>query len=48
MVFEAGGYVLDSEGKRFSQTFEMNRRMSFIAARDEALARTLYDAFTRQ
>ncbi|MHA2424323.1 MAG: inositol monophosphatase family protein [Candidatus Thorarchaeota archaeon] len=45
MVFEAGGYVLDSNGRRFCQSFDMHKRMSFVAARDEKLARSLHHAF---
>ena len=45
MVFEAGGYVLDATGVRFCQSFDMNKRMSFVAARDENLARSLHNAF---
>ncbi|MHA1908868.1 MAG: inositol monophosphatase family protein [Candidatus Thorarchaeota archaeon] len=45
MVFEAGGFVLDSDGTRFCNSFDMNERMSFIAARDETLARSLFDVF---
>ncbi|MFW9848432.1 MAG: inositol monophosphatase family protein [Candidatus Thorarchaeota archaeon] len=47
MVFEAGGYVLDINGNRFSQSFDMNRRMSFVAARDEKLAQKLLYEFNR-
>lgn len=45
MVLEAGGYVLDSKGTRFCQSFDINKRMSFIAARDESLSRFLLKAF---
>ena len=45
MVLEAGGFVLNSEGKRFSQSFDISKRMSFVAAKDEALARDLLRAF---
>lgn len=45
MVFEAGGYVVNSEGTKFCQSFDMNTRMSFIAARDESLARNLLESF---
>jgi myo-inositol-1(or 4)-monophosphatase len=45
MVFEAGGYVLNAGGNRFCQSFDMNKRMSFVAARNEELARSLHNAF---
>ncbi|MDF1539583.1 MAG: hypothetical protein P1Q69_11850 [Candidatus Thorarchaeota archaeon] len=47
MVCEAGGYVVNSEGNRFRQSFDMDTRMSFIAARDESLARELLKSFSR-
>ncbi|MFW9848433.1 MAG: inositol monophosphatase family protein [Candidatus Thorarchaeota archaeon] len=45
MVSSAGGYVLDLNGSRFCQSFDMYKRMSFIAARDENLARALHNTF---
>jgi len=45
MVFEAGGFVLDSHGNRFNQDFDMNKRMSFVAASSESLARSILRAF---
>lgn len=45
MVSEAGGYVLNMHGTRFKQSFDMQQRMSFIAASNENLARTLLHNF---
>ncbi len=45
MVFEAGGYVVDASGHRFLQDFDINRRMSFVAASTEMLARSILNAF---
>ncbi len=45
MVFEAGGFVIDRSGNRFKQDFDMNKRMSFVAASNETLARGLLHAF---
>ncbi|MFW9919388.1 MAG: inositol monophosphatase family protein [Candidatus Thorarchaeota archaeon] len=45
MVFEAGGYVLDATGIRFLQDFDMNKRMSFVAASNERIARSILGAF---
>jgi len=47
MVFEAGGYVVNSEGNKFCQSFDIDTRMSFIAARNESLARDLLKAFNK-
>lgn len=45
MVFEAGGYVLEENGSRFSLPVKPDTRMSFIAANNESLARTLLASF---
>lgn len=45
MVVEAGGYVLDAEGNRFKQSFDMERRMSFVAASNQELAEHILKAF---
>jgi myo-inositol-1(or 4)-monophosphatase len=45
MVFEAGGFVLDSDGKRFNSSLEPEKMMKFIAASNEELARKILDAF---
>ena len=45
MVNEAGGFVLDAKGNRLLQDFDMTKRMSFIAASSEKLARSILDAF---
>ncbi len=45
MVIEAGGYVLDAEGNRFKQSFDMERRMSFVAASNQELAECILKAF---
>ncbi|MFW9908312.1 MAG: inositol monophosphatase family protein [Candidatus Thorarchaeota archaeon] len=47
IVSEAGGFVLDITGSRFRQSFDLNKRMSFIAAKDESFARTLLSEFLR-
>jgi len=45
MVCEAGGFVLDQNGKRFCSSLEQDVMMSFVAASNEALARQILDAF---
>lgn len=45
MVVEAGGYVLDAEGNRFKQSFDMEKRMSFVAASNQELAEYILKAF---
>ena len=45
MVLEAGGYVLDENGTRFNLPIDPARRMSFIAAGTEGLARKMLTLF---
>jgi myo-inositol-1(or 4)-monophosphatase len=45
MVTEAGGYVLEQSGERLCLPLDLNRRMSFVAASDETLARDILRAF---
>lgn len=45
MVLEAGGYVATKGGARLCLPLDLAQRMSFIAASNEALARTLLRAF---
>jgi myo-inositol-1(or 4)-monophosphatase len=45
MVVEAGGWVLNAQGKRFKQSFDMERRMSFVAASNQELAESILRAF---
>ncbi len=45
MVVEAGGYVLEAGGNRFRQSFDMERRMSFVAASNQELAEYILKAF---
>lgn len=45
MVFEAGGYVIGVDGKRFVSSLEPDRMMNFVAASNEKLARQILYAF---
>jgi fructose-1,6-bisphosphatase/inositol monophosphatase family enzyme len=45
VVFEAGGFVLEEGGERFSLPIEPDVRMSFVAANNEKLARDILNAF---
>jgi myo-inositol-1(or 4)-monophosphatase len=45
MVFEAGGFVLEKEGKRLNLPIAADQMMSFIAASDEDTARRLLTLF---
>ena len=45
MVFEAGGYVIDSNGNRLSLPIDIDSRMVFIAASDERLATAIYEKY---
>ncbi len=45
MVFEAGGYVLDMNGNRFSSSLESENMMNFVAASNETLARQILARF---
>jgi myo-inositol-1(or 4)-monophosphatase len=45
MVFEAGGYVIDSNGMRFCSEINQNVMMNFVAASSEGLARQILRAF---
>ena len=46
MVFEAGGFVIEEGGERFSLPITPDVRMSFVAANSEELARAILSAFT--
>ncbi|MDH4213275.1 MAG: hypothetical protein OEV85_05105 [Candidatus Thorarchaeota archaeon] len=46
MVLEAGGFVLDQNGKKFRSPLQQNTMMNFVAASNEKLARQILDAFT--
>ncbi|MFX1560327.1 MAG: inositol monophosphatase family protein [Promethearchaeota archaeon] len=45
MVFEAGGFVIDQNGNRFSSPLEPERMMNFVAASNEKLARQILARF---
>jgi myo-inositol-1(or 4)-monophosphatase len=45
MVFEAGGYVVGLDGKRFVSSLEPDAMMNFVAASNEDLARQILNAF---
>ncbi len=45
MVFEAGGYVLDRNGKRFNSSLEPENMMNFVAASNETLAKQILARF---
>lgn len=45
MVFEAGGYVVGLDGKRFVSSLEPNVMMNFVAASSEDLARMILDEY---
>jgi myo-inositol-1(or 4)-monophosphatase len=45
MVFEAGGYVVGLDGKRFVSSLEPNIMMNFVAASNEDLARRILYEF---
>jgi myo-inositol-1(or 4)-monophosphatase len=45
MVFEAGGYVVDSQGKRFCSEIHQSSMMNFVAASSEELAKQILRAF---
>lgn len=45
MVFEAGGFVLDKNGKRFNSSLEPETMMNFVAASSETLARQILARF---
>jgi myo-inositol-1(or 4)-monophosphatase len=45
MVFEAGGYVVGVDGKRFCSKIEQNNMMNFVAASSEELATQILKAF---
>ncbi|MFX1481731.1 MAG: inositol monophosphatase family protein [Promethearchaeota archaeon] len=47
MVLEAGGFVLDKNGQRFSSSLKPETMMSFVAASNEALARQILARFQR-
>ena len=45
MVFEAGGYVCNQEGKRFRLEMNIKNRMSFVAAGTQSLGEELVSRF---
>jgi myo-inositol-1(or 4)-monophosphatase len=45
MVFEAGGFVVDQHGERFSEPIEPEKMMNFVAASNEHLARQILAKF---
>jgi len=45
MVFEAGGYVMDPDGKRYASFLHHNEMMNFVAASNEKLARQILNEF---
>lgn len=45
MVFEAGGYVIGLDGKRFVSSLEPNAMMNFVAASNEELARQILNKY---
>lgn len=45
MVFEAGGYVINPQGKRFSTSLDPDVMMNFVAASNENLARKILNEF---
>ena len=45
MVFEAGGYVIGLDGKRFVSSLEPDAMMNFVAASNDDLARQILNAF---
>jgi myo-inositol-1(or 4)-monophosphatase len=45
MVFEAGGFVIGENGERFTLPITPDVRMSFVAANNEELARSILSAF---
>ena len=45
MVFEAGGYVMGLDGKRFVSSLEPQKMMNFVAASNEELARRILHEF---
>ncbi|MFW9960771.1 MAG: inositol monophosphatase family protein [Candidatus Thorarchaeota archaeon] len=48
MVFEAGGYVIGLDGKRFVSSLEPNAMMNFVAASNEELARQILNKFQQK
>jgi len=48
MVFEAGGYVMGLDGKRFVSSLEPEMMMNFVAASNEELARKILNEFQGQ
>jgi len=45
MVFEAGGYVIGLDGKRFVSSLEPDVMMNFVAASNEELAKQILNSF---
>lgn len=45
MVFEAGGYVIGTDGKRFTSSLKPEIMMNFVAASNEDLARQILNEF---
>ena len=45
MVQEAGGFVIDSKGNYFQLAIEYDKRMNFVAAASEHLAKEILDLF---
>lgn len=45
MVLEAGGYVVEENGSKFCLSIDPDVRMSFVAANNEILARSILAAF---
>ncbi|TFG28329.1 hypothetical protein EU528_11350 [Candidatus Thorarchaeota archaeon] len=45
MVFEAGGYVIGMDGKRFISYLKPEKMMNFVAASGEELARLILNSF---
>ena len=45
MVFEAGGYVIGTDGNRFSSSLEPDAMMNFVAASNEQLAKQILSVY---
>jgi len=45
MVFEARGYVIGLDGKRFVSSLEPDAMMNFVAASSEELAKQILKSF---
>ncbi len=45
MVFEAGGYVINPQGKRFSTSLDPDVMMNFVAASNEQLAKQILSVY---